>query len=896
MADSPVSAGTTAAVRVRLLGPPVVVVVGGDEHPFRPDRRHQLLGFLAYRGDWVERSRLGALLWGELPEEAASRNLRQALQRVRRLPWAAGLEEEGRRLRWLVPTDLAEVRSALASGVEPTAPVGQLLDGLEGYESGPFADWLVFEREELWRDLRGRLLALADGAAARGDLAASARLLDALLAGDPFDDDALVARLRVGAAHDPAAARDVYRAYERRLWHELGLRPSTEARELAAALERPVAATPAPAAAPQPLAEFFGREAELALLLRALVGGDRAVTAAGPSGIGKTRLVTELLARHRAALATAFPQGVAFVSLLEVVEPRDVVGVVARATGAAATSEPAVLGPQLDGRRLVVLDNAEHLAGLAGTVAGLLSAAPGLSVLVTSHGRLGVAGERLVRLSGIADASVAMFVARARRLDPAFDPSAGELETVRRACEAVDHSPLGVELAAAWAAAAPLADVVAMLESAPDPGTAPRAGATARHSSVAAAFGYTWDLLGEHAQHALARLSACAESFTAAMAAAVAGAHVATLADLVDRSLVVRRGDRYALHPMVRRLAAERLAAVRGGTDEASERLLTYTTKLAEGVAAGRRTSRLDQELDNAAAALDWAERRGLVEPGLRLAGRLTRSWVATGRLHEGAARLERLLACAESGDTTPETRARALNALGNLRLFVPDLDGAEEALRAGDDRELLASALNNLGAVEIERGNAAGALPYLRAAPAEVGALEDAQLDGLVRYNLAWATYLAGDREGGMRALRAATDVVRAAGDTAMTANCLGALALIAFEDGDVAEALRHVAACRATRVEHGDRFGLVTTVELYAGLAALTSRVEEAVTLAAAAEAWRERFGTPLPPAWVKPVETVREVAASLPAAVVARLSDAGRALTLEGAVELAHLTLEG
>src|SRR5690606_40400238 len=52
------------------------------------------------------------------------------------------------------------------------------------------------------------------------------------------------------------------------------------------------------------------------------------------------------------------------------------------------------------------------------------------------------------------------------------------------------------------------------------------------------------------------------------LAAAVAGAHVAPLADLVDRSLVVRRGDRYALHPMVRRLAAERLAAVRGGRSE----------------------------------------------------------------------------------------------------------------------------------------------------------------------------------------------------------------------------------------------------------------------------------------------------------------------------------------
>ncbi len=602
-----------------------------------------------------------------------------------------------------------------------------------------------------------------------------------------------------------------------------------------------------------------------------------------------------------------------------------------------------MLGPQLDGLRLLVLDNAEHLAGLARTVEELLSAAPGLSVLATSHGRLGVAGERLVRLAGIAEASVAMFVARARRLDPAFDPGAGELETVRRACYAVDHSPLGVELAAAWAAAAPIEDVLGMLESAPDPGLAPRAGVTARHSSVAAAFGYTWDLLGEHAQQALARLSACADNFTAALAAAVAGAHVATLADLVDRSLVVRRGDRYLLHPMVRRLAAERLAVMPGGADEVSERLLTYMTRLAEEVAAGRRMARLDQELDNAAAALVWAERRSSVEPGLRLAGRLTRSWVATGRLHEGAAHLERLLARAGEGHTTLETRARALNALGNLRLFVPDLDGAEEALRdalwlatasghpelaarvktslaslamrrgawdaaalqlaeaidalrTGDDRDLLASALNNLGAVEIERGNASGALPYLRAALAELGTLEDAQLDGLARYNLAWATYLTGDREGGMRALRAATDVVRAAGDTTMVANCLAALALIAFEAGDVKEALRHVAACRVARMEHGDRFGLVTTVELYAGLAALSSRVEEAVTLAAAAEAWRERFGTPLPPAWLKPVETVRQVAASLPAAVVARLSDAGRSLTLEGAAELAHLTLEG
>lgn len=109
-------------------------------------------------------------------------------------------------------------------------------------------------------------------------------------------------------------------------------------------------------------------------------------------------------------------------------------------------------------------------------------------------------------------------------------------------------------------------------------------------------------------------------------------------------------------------------------------------------------------------------------------------------------------------------------------------------------------SALSNLAAIEIERGNPAAAL---------LNAME----------------------------------AVRAAGDTAMLGNCQCTLGLIAIEAGDPVEALRHTSASSRTRLDLGDRLGLVCTVELFAAVAAMVGKPQEAVTLAAAGAAWRER-----------------------------------------------------
>ena len=72
----------------------------------------------------------------------------------------------------------------------------------------------------------------------------------------------------------------------------------------------------------------------------------------------------------------------------------------------------------------------------------------------------------------------------------------------------------------------------------------------------------SWRLLDGDQQRALARLSVFRGGFDPAAAEAVAGAEVAMLSALVERSLVDRaEGGRYGLHELLRQFAAERLEA-----------------------------------------------------------------------------------------------------------------------------------------------------------------------------------------------------------------------------------------------------------------------------------------------------------------------------------------------
>jgi DNA-binding NarL/FixJ family response regulator len=136
---------------------------------------------------------------------------------------------------------------------------------------------------------------------------------------------------------------------------------------------------------PAPLTSFVGRSAERAALT-SVVRGHRMVTAVGPGGVGKTRLVLSVLT----GLAGEFADGVWFVDLVPIAHPSMIAPAIAAALGLgedeARSAEDTVADWLAVRETLLVLDNCEHLLdGVAVVVERLLAGCPQLRVLITSR-------------------------------------------------------------------------------------------------------------------------------------------------------------------------------------------------------------------------------------------------------------------------------------------------------------------------------------------------------------------------------------------------------------------------------------------------------------------------------------------------------------------------------
>ena len=219
--------------RLHLLGPPAMHCADGP-HRFLNERRFQLLAYLAFSGDWVERDHLATLLWPDHDASAARRNLRKIVFRARESAWSAGLEIRGECLRWPVATDVTAFKRALAAGrlAEACAEYrGPLLAGLDDSGDSGFSSWLQAHRASLhaqWRDAALAILPTLGDAAERAE--AARRLVD----DDPLDERALQASLAVLAADGKRVeAQALYRAYKHQLAEELGVEPSAALRAAA---------------------------------------------------------------------------------------------------------------------------------------------------------------------------------------------------------------------------------------------------------------------------------------------------------------------------------------------------------------------------------------------------------------------------------------------------------------------------------------------------------------------------------------------------------------------------------------------------------------------------------------------------------------------------------------
>ena len=380
---------------------------------------------------------------------------------------------------------------------------------------------------------------------------------------------------------------------------------------------------------PAPRTSFVGRASELDAIDRLLEDPEcRLLTLVGPGGAGKTRLALEAAGRR----IERYPHGVHFVPLVALASAEFLAPAVAEAmqftmdgahSGFSAQEQLLdYLGRAVDAARARQLRaprrrrrpaRGDHRARAERRAADDVARAPQRAERVGARRprpRPRGERERRVRLRCASSSSARGRSSRASR------STSDQRDQVGRICGLVEGLPLGVELAASWVSMLSCAEIADEIEQNIDFLATSMRDVPERHRSLRAAFDQSWRLLSGEQQHVLARLSVLRGDFGREAAAAVAGADLRLLSELVSKSLV-RRSDfgRYELHELLRQYAAEKLAAESPDAVSATRERHArhYLGALAErrsalmgsGVAQAR--DELRRELDNLRVAAEWA-------------------------------------------------------------------------------------------------------------------------------------------------------------------------------------------------------------------------------------------------------------------------------------------------
>lgn len=403
---------------------------------------------------------------------------------------------------------------------------------------------------------------------------------------------------------------------------------------------QPGAAPSNPAAAPAipaPFTSLVGRTAERDELVALLAApGVRIVTVVGPGGIGKSRLAIEV-----AETVAAAGREVAFATLESVTSPDRVISVIARAVGVRETGDERLdskLIAALSGRdMLIVVDNMEQVLEATDDLVRLITELPRLQLLVTSRSPLRVRAERTFELGPLdvpdadaasADAAttsaVALFVERARAINPAFRMGEEQTPDVAGIVRALDGVPLAIELAAARTRTMSAKEILARLDSALSLLVGGARDLPERQRTVRSTIEWSVRLLDDDAIAAFEALSVLSGPFTIEAAEAVLASADGTGIDsfaaieaLLDASLLWQR-DRNGVHVfgmlvLVRAFARERAAGygATGAASDAFERWVSYYVGLAREAPARMSGTgqlewmrRLDAEAENLASVM----------------------------------------------------------------------------------------------------------------------------------------------------------------------------------------------------------------------------------------------------------------------------------------------------
>ena len=643
---------------LHLLGTPQITL---DEQPLTeilPLKGQAILAYLAVTAQPQTRLWLASLLWPDVEDSRALKNLRDILPALRTmvgehlLITRQTLMFNGERPYFLDVEALQTRLQLEGQSLEQRREVidlykGEFLAGFSVPQAGPFEEWQIMWRERLHELALQQMDLLVEQAIQQQKWEMGLELTQRLLELEPWRESAHYQRMLLFAStNNRSAALTQYELCRQTLDDEFGIEPMPQTQllyeqivsgEIGRSTSSTAVAVPRLHNIPRSLTPFFGRQKELAQTVQLLCNPDYPlVTIMGEGGIGKTRLAIAAAQQ----ISADFKDGVWFVPLSSVEETSEpqmaadhLVSAIDNALG--LTIPPGILSPfayvqnQLYRRHmLLILDNFEHLIAGRAVVLDLLTACPNLTVLVTSRERLNAQAEAVIRLQGlpvpddmaavdmpalITMSSLQLFTERASRTTPDFILDDNNLADVVRICQLVEGLPLGIELAAVLTQYQSCADIAQALTANYDALAASWHDLPSRHQSLQAVFEYSWQRLSAEEALTLAQCSVFWGGFAATAVQAITGVPFARLASLAQKSLLRPLGNgRFDMHELIRHFAADKLAHLQTDDNPVQARHCAYYVDFLR-----QRQDRLENEtavlreiqtdINNIRAAWQWA-------------------------------------------------------------------------------------------------------------------------------------------------------------------------------------------------------------------------------------------------------------------------------------------------
>src|ERR1700736_2460323 len=287
---------------------------------------------------------------------------------------------------------------------------------------------------------------------------------------------------------------------------------------------------------PPRLARMVGRDDTVRALTQQLQEW-RFVSIVGPGGVGKTTVAISVA--H--ALIDGFHGAVFFIDLAALTDPEPVPTAVAAALGLIVqTQDPVVSLLAFIGDRkiLLVLDNCEHVIGIAAALAErIVSEAPQAHILATSREALRVEGEHvhllysldcppedagLTAVEALRYPAAQLFMERAAASGYGAVLSDIDAPIVARICRRLDGIALAIELAASRVGSLGIRETAELLDNRFSLLWRGRRTALPRHQTMNAMLDWSYSLLSEREKVVLCRLSVFVGDFTLQAAGSVA--------------------------------------------------------------------------------------------------------------------------------------------------------------------------------------------------------------------------------------------------------------------------------------------------------------------------------------------------------------------------------------